>query len=682
MMEDGARYLCGQLCRERFLAGERAFDPPRDQGAARSADRTSLPDRVRVATTSRAPAPPVDKASDELAVHPWAAAVLAALAVLVSTLSGDSNAWLAGVFVAGAALIVAYARARRGTRVEWVAPAALALGAAAALLPGERPTGWAMAGLGGVALWLSFRTAWYAWLERPVRGLASDLEALLPPTARVPANDEGYEEVPAEALRAGDLVVVLEGETIPADGVVQGSSGIAVRYPGSALSTPAEHGDFVLAGTRVLDGAIRVEARRTGRDRALDKAIRVGRNGNDRSSSDALLRRAIVRWAWAPVALVAFGLFFLDGLDGMVAWAVGVPLLGMLAALSAPAEAAALAAARRGMYFGSASALQKASRVQTTAILLRGALTMGEPTVRQVHRFGSLSVAKLLAVAAATERPARDHPIARAIIRRAELEAPRAPTEVQRSAVHPGLGVTATTRRGESVVVGRRQLLLDEGISVASADAEASLIENEGLTPIFVAVEDRLEGLLAISDPTQPGARDAVRRIAELPSDVVIVSGDDRRTVERVAAQLGASSVKAPLLPHERAREVRSLREQGTIVATVGRGGEDDEVLAAADVPISLRLVGSMLEDRGIAMTTHDARDAAGALWIARAAARTRRRCLGICAAVVGILALGSAAGWMTPFGAATLGFAAEAWTARAGSRLLRRVDLRVPTRQ
>ena len=232
------------------------------------------------------------------------------------------------------------------------------------------------------------------------------------------------------------------------------------------------------------------------------------------------------------------------------------------------------------------------------------------------------------------------------------------------------------------MVVGRRQLLLDEGISVAAADQDAEHIENEGLTPIFIAIAGNLEALVAILDPTHVGAPDAVRRIADLPCEVVILSGDDRRTVERIAASLGASSVKAPLLPRERVSEVRALRETGGVTAAIGRGGEDDAVLAEADVPISLRLVGTALEERGVVVASRDVRDAAGALWIARAVRRSTLRTVGVATVLLVVVAASAALGWLTPMAAALIAVGAEAWALRAGSRLLRRVDLREPMRQ
>jgi Cu+-exporting ATPase len=431
----------------------------------------------------------------------------------------------------------------------------------------------------------------------------------------------------------------------------------------------------------MLEGAITIRVRRTGQERGIVRAIELGSRMQQDRAPASRLRFAVAQWSWLLLAPAAISALVWAGPAGAATLLLGVPLLALLFSVDVPLEAGALASARRGMLFGSSRALHDAGRTSITAILLRGALTAGDPIVQQVQALGTMDPNDAVALAAAAEDAAGGHPIARAVrhyARDHDLPLP----SVRRERLHAGLGVTATTSHGVPVVVGRRQLLLDQGISVATADSDAAHIESEGLTPIFIAVDGRLEALLAILDPTHVGARDAVQRIADLPCEVVILSGDDRRTVERVAAQLGASRVKAPLLPHERVAEVRALRETGGVTATIGRGGEDDAVLAEADVPVSLRLVGSALEDRGIVIASQDVRDAAGALWVARAVQQATRRSLGASFLGAVLVVLGTGFGWMTPLIAALCALATEAWTLRAGSRLLRRVDLRVPMQQ
>ena len=647
--DDGARYLCSAACHERFLRGDHDFDSPAsNREEALRVERPSIPDLVREATLVR---------SDEVETD------------------GARGSALGHVHMS-------FRTAHVSRLVQVVAPVGLALAAVSVLwTPGGRPSTWSLVGLGVAALAVSIRRWVQAAASSPVGRVARTLRDSLPDKARVPSPDRSvYEEVPAEQLHQGDLVVVLEDEIVPADGVIERGSGVASRFPGAGLSRPYDEGDFLLAGTRVLEGALTVRVRRTGEGRGIVRAVELASRRPQHGGAAFRLRWAVNQWSWVLLGPPAIALLLWNGLESAAVLLLGAPLVGVLASLYVPVEAAALASARRGMFFGSSRALRDAGRVGTTVIVLRGALTVGEPIVQQVHSLGGVDLSELLGMTAAAERIVADHPIARAIRHYATEQGHAAPP-ARRTRLHPGLGVTAVTHKGTSLVVGRRQLLLDERISVATADADAAHIENEGLTPIFVALDGRLEALLAILDPTHVGARDAVQRISDLPSEVVIFSGDDRKTVERIAAHLGASQVKAPLLPAERVAEVRSLEDTGA-VAVIGRGGDDDAVLAAADVPIPLRLAGSALEDRGIAIASHDVRDAAGALWIARAARRTASRGLGICVVTMLAVVLGAALGWMTPMAAALLGLGTEAWTVQAGPRLLRRVDLRVPMQQ
>ncbi len=640
--EGGARYLCSQACQERFLRGDREFDSPVSTRAEEPrVERPSIPDLVRGATLARQ--------------------------------DGESAAMDERKRL----------RTMDASRmVQSLAPIGLVLAGVSAFAASGGPSTWTMIGLGVAALVVLLRGWVHASILSSVHKAQQELIWNLPIKARVPSPDHStYEEVPIEQLQQGDVVVILEREIVPVDGEIEQGAGVASRYPHAALSRPYADGDFLLAGTRVLDGALTVRVRRTGDSRGIVRAAELAHRRRQGAGAVFRLHWAVNQWSWVLLGPVAIALFVWNGLDGAAAVLLGAPLIGVLGSLDVPIAAASLAAARRGMFFGSSRALRDAGRVQTTAIVLRGALTASDPIVQRVHRLGKTDVAELLGMAAAAEQIVADHPIARAIRHYAAEHGDAAP-QVRRSSFRPGFGVIAVTQSGSNLVVGRRQLLLNEGISVASADADAEHIENEGMTSIFVAVDGRLEALFAIHDPTHVGARDAVQRLSDLPSEVVILSGDDRRTVERIAAQLGAPQVKAPLLPVERVGEVRALRETGGIVAAIGRGGDDDNLLAAADVPIPLRLVGSALEDRGIAIASHDVRDAAGALWIARAARQTVWRSLGVCAAASLVLVGGAGLGWMTPMAAALLGLGTEAWTLRAGSRLLRRVDLRVPMQQ
>jgi len=688
-LEDGVRFLCGEECRARFLRGERNFDAPAGRPTERPrVERPSIPDLVREATVVRDASEPGHGEGAQARRHdPTVATGLALLALALVLLSPNQDlGWLGAFLIVLCAAVNARIRLttlRATQSLRIVAPLGLGLAAIAGALTADPDAQrWSLAGAAIAGIAVSIRNWVHSSLSSSLRAATRELRETLPLKARVPSHDpSAYEEVPAASLRQGDLVVVLEGELAPADGVIEEGSGLGLRYPKAAHERQYNEGDFILAGTRLLEGAATIRVRRTGHDRGIVRAVELGQRKRQGRTVAAWLAFAVTEWSWLLLAPAAIAAFVWAGPAGAGAFLLGVPVLGLLASLDIPLDAGALASARRGMFFGSSRALRDAGRTATTAILLRGALTAGEPIVQQAHPLGGTELDRVLALAASVERAAEDHPVARAIQRYAD-ERGHAAATVRKERVHEGLGVTAVTSHGVPVVVGRRQLLLDEGISVATADSDATHIESEGLTPIFIAIDGRLEALVAILDPIHVGARDAIQRIADLPCDVVILSGDDRRTVERIAAQLGAPRVKAPLLPHERVTEVRALRETGGITATIGRGGEDDAVLAAADVPISLRLVGSALEDRGLVVASHDVRDAAGALWVARAVRQATRRGIGSCVLVAAIIVLGVAFGWMTPVIASLSGLATEAWALRAGSHLLRRVDLRVPMQQ
>jgi P-type E1-E2 ATPase len=688
-LEDGARFFCGRVCTERFLLGECGFDETTRQPVeAPRATRPSIPDLVREATVTREAGE--DVMGDGTKRHrydPFAAAGIAVIAAgLVILWPGRETAWLGASLIVLSAAVnarIPLSALRASPSLRVVAPVGLALAAVAAALTTDPQTQkWALLGAAAAAFLVSIRNGIHASLIGSMRAAARDMAETLPTRARVPTHDPlAYEEVSSDDLRQGDLAVVLEGEHAPADGVIEEGDCLALRYPGAAQARPYGEQEFILAGTQVLEGAITLRVRRTGKDRALARAIELGQRKRQDRAVPSRLRFIVTRWSWLALAPAAVALLVWAGPAAAATLLLGAPVLALLASLDVPLDAGALAAAQRGMFFGSSRALRDAGRAKTTAILLRGALTAGEPIVQQALPLGGMDLDHVLALAAAAESIAEDHPIAGAI-RRYASEHVDSTALVRKERALAGLGVTAVTSHGVPVVVGRRQLLLDEGISIAGADADATHIENEGLAPIFIAVDGRLEALIAVLDPTHVGARDAIGRIADLPCEVVILSGDDRRTVERIAAQLGAPHVKAPLLPHERVQEVRSLRESGGVIATIGRGGNDDAVLAAADVPVSLRLAGSALEDRGVAIASRDVRDAAGALWLARAVRRATWRSIGACAAATVVVAVGAALGWMTPIAAAFMASATEAWALRAGPRLLRRVDLRVPMKQ
>jgi len=397
-LEDGVRFLCSGECKARFLRGEHEFDAPARQPTERPrVERPSIPDLVREATVVRDEDDGGDREDAKARRYdPVVASGLALLALALLLLTPSPEVvWLGAVLIVlcaalNARIQLAAVRATRSLRV--VAPLGLALAAASGVLaPDPESQRWALVGAAVAAVAVSVRSWVHSSLSASLRAGARELRETLPLKARVPSHDpSAYEEVPSTRLRQGDLVVVLEGELTPADGVIEEGSGLALRYPRAAHARPYDEGDFILAGTRMLEGAATIRVRRTGRERGIVRALEIGRRKQRERAAASRIRFAVTHWSWLVLAPVAVAAFIWGGPAGAATFLLGIPVLALLASLDVPLDAGALASARRGMFFGSSRALRDAGRTGTTAILLRGALTAGEPIVQQAHSLGSM----------------------------------------------------------------------------------------------------------------------------------------------------------------------------------------------------------------------------------------------------------------------------------------------------
>ncbi len=531
------------------------------------------------------------------------------------------------------------------------------------------------------------------WLDararHPVGGIVHALLHDLPARLRVPAGDTAearYVEVPTSRIRTGEEILAVEGEVVGVDGVVQAGEAQVLLHPGAQIPTRRAAGDPVLAGARVVEGAIRLLSTRVADERALVRVRRFGAAQHD-GARIARLAEEVSRWGGVLALFLAIGgLAFAASPDlaGQLSAAVllAAPLLAARRSAELPLVAAAAGACARGIVFHDARTLENAGRIVTAALCTSGTITEGKPEVIEVDLIGEggePELNTLLALVAAAEAIVEDHPIARALRRHASSRGIE-PTPVRRPVHHPGRGITAQTSQG-ALVVGNRALLLDEGVSVALADAAAMCAEERGYTAVLVALAGRVRAVIALRDEVHVGSRAALQRLFDQRIEVVLLSGDHRSTVEVIARQLDVTHVKAELVPNEQAAEVRRLRESGGLVAVIGRRGHDDAALAAADVPVVLGAAGAPEGERAIALATDDVRDAASALWIARAArSEALRGVLLSVGAGMPLLAV-AALGWVVPATAALLAIAIDAVALPAGARLLRRIELRVPTR-
>ncbi len=676
------RWFCADDCRL-------AFRTARDRVRTRAA--TPIPIGMRgdeVAELHLLPAPPSSPPPAELlgakAISVFAPAALAGVLAFVP---GQIPAILAAVIItslAGFQLIRGDGhRADTGRIAGLLGPIGSACLAIGAVFRPD-PSFFLLAAAAGVGLyWL--RSTLVVRGKRELDAILGELCASVPERSRMslPDPDDGRpletRDSATSSIRTGEEVLVEAGDVVPVDGTV--SAGEATIYPYPTATEPVlrRAQSSVLAGARVVSGAVRVTSTRVGDARALFRPRSFGQEGTPGSAS--LTRFAT--WAKSPVISLLFlaamaGLAFVfqqglaAGLTRLGTALLVMPVLSLVLGAKWPFVSASALAASRGVVFRDASALERAGRVTAAALCTDGTVTHGTCQLVEVNPLGKpQESAELTALAMGAEVVAEPHPIAEAVRIFGE-ERGITPTALRRAAYAPGRGVTALIDGGAALVIGNRHSLLQAGVSVAVADREAQRAESLGRTVIFLAVGGRARALFVLEDPVRPEARAAVQQLIDLDVEVLLLSGDHRATVEALARTLDITHVKAELSGDERAAEVGRLREAGGVVAVIGRSPADETSLAMADVALTLDAAGSTMEG-DLAVASGDVRDAAWALSIARRARRTAQAV--VTTTIVGGLsvAIASAIGVLHPLAAVVAAFGIDAWALPSAARLLRR---------
>lgn len=465
-------------------------------------------------------------------------------------------------------------------------------------------------------------------------GALADLQ---PRTARVV--QEGQEmDLPVEALRPGDLIQVRPGERIPADGeVVDGTSAVdESMLTGESLPVEKGPGDLVIGGTVNRTGTFRYRATRLGQDSTLSRIVGLMREAQaGRAPIQNLVDR--VTAVFVPVVLVIAALTPVAwlllggehaGARGFAA-AVAVLIIACPCAMGLAVPTALMVATGRGASAGillkGAAPLQRAGEVDVVVLDKTGTLTEGKPRVTDLVRAGAevpvapvvapgpfgpgpfgqpgdpesasaggaglagvvpaLDDRTLLRLVASVEAVS-EHPLGEAVVAYARALGVE-PSRVEGFAGHTGRGVSGRVE-GHDVVVGTPAFLAEQGVDAGPMSAAADILAEEGKTPLFVAVDGRLEGFMAVADVERPGAAAAVARLEAMGVEVVLLTGDNRRTAEAVARRVGIRHVVAGVLPEGKEAEIRRLQEEGRVVAMVGDGINDGPALARADVGIAM----------------------------------------------------------------------------------------------
>jgi Cu+-exporting ATPase len=440
---------------------------------------------------------------------------------------------------------------------------------------------------------LESRARWQ--LGDAVRGL----HALVPATAQRRTFGDEEQTVPVAALRPGDEVVVRPGERMPSDGrVVAGESAVdESMLSGESLPVEKAPGDRVVGGTLNTNGRLLVALERTGAQTALAQiaaAVEVAQGSRAPIARLADRLSAVFVPIVLAVAAVAFVAWWLaeptaQGLGVAVERMVAVLVIACPCALGLATPAAVAVGAGRGaelgILFRNGGALEAASRVDSVFVDKTGTLTTGQPAVVAIEPEAAVAADELLRLAAAAESGS-EHPFAIAVLAAARsrgIEVPAA--EAFRATTATGV---AARVQGALVRVGKAGWLAEQGIEVQAAAARADALARGSWTPLFVAHDERLLGVLGVADPALPEACTAVAELHARGLQVTMLTGDRAAVARAMAGELGITRVEAELLPVDKARLVEQARGEGRHVVMVGDGVNDAPALAAADVGMAV----------------------------------------------------------------------------------------------
>lgn len=533
-----------------------------------------------------------------------------------------------------------------------------ATGIGAAYLIALINTAWPEAGFGGrdatfyeaVAM-LTLFIVLGRYLEALTRGRASEairrLMALQPQRARL-LRDGQEIEVPADEVEVGDICLVRPGEAVPVDGViVEGYSAVDESLvTGESLPVEKTAGDTVLAGTLNRTGAFKLRAVRVGRETTLAQIVRLV---EEAQASRAPIQR-LADWVAGHfilgvhlLALATFAFWFFYGYDRwfqpesrllLSAGALGqmgafgfaflmsvtVLVISCPCAVGLATPAAVMAgtgiAASQGILFKGADAIEATARLQVIVFDKTGTLTQGRPSLTDVVALPGTTAEELLAWAAIAERRS-EHPLGEAVLTGAR-ERGLQPPEPQEFRALPGQGVEARLD-GRTVILGNRRLMAEAGVDILPLEEQAQRLEEEGKTVVFVALDGRPLGLLAVADTPKPTAAQAVAELRRMGLQVAMLSGDNWRTARAIARSLGIEQVLAEVLPQGKAEALRQLQEQGLRVAMVGDGINDAPALAQADVGMAIGSGTDIAKETGhVILVRDDPLDVVAAIETAR----------------------------------------------------------------
>ncbi|WP_407281584.1 heavy metal translocating P-type ATPase [Methanolobus sp. WCC1] len=481
------------------------------------------------------------------------------------------------------------------------------------------------------------------YLEARAKGRTSEsikkLIGLQAKTARIIVAGE-EKEIPVEDVQVDDIVFVRPGEKIPVDGVViEGSSAIdESMITGESIPVEKNVEDMVIGSTINKSGALKFRATNVGADTALARIIELVENAQNSKAPIQRIADVVAGHFILVVHIIALAAFFFWYFIGYEAFnaainsgiespflfslliSITVLVISCPCAVGLATPAAIMVGtgkgAENGILIKGGEALETTLKIDTIVFDKTGTLTKGKPELTDVIITSEHNENEVLSIAASAEKGS-EHPLGEAIVKAAE-DKQLSLKSVEHFNSIAGHGVEATIQ-GSRILLGTRKLMEDNGIDVSSINENMEKLESEGKTAMIVATEDNVIGLVAVADTLKENSKEAVEKLQKMNIEVVMITGDNRRTADAIASQLGIKRVLSEVLPGDKASEIKKLQDEGRIVAMVGDGINDAPALTQSDIGIAMGAGTDIaMESAQIVLIKNDLRDVLASIRLSR----------------------------------------------------------------
>lgn len=437
------------------------------------------------------------------------------------------------------------------------------------------------------------------YLEAVAKGKTSEaikkLMGLQAKTARI-VRDGQEVDIPIEEVEVGDAIIVRPGEKVPVDGVlIEGNSTVdESMLTGESIPVEKNVGDQVIGATINKLGTFKFEAKKVGKDTMLSQIIKMV---EDAQGSKAPIQKLAdyVSGIFVPVVL---GIGFLTlivwylitgNINTAIVNAVAVLVIACPCALGLATPTAIMVGtgkgAENGILIKGGEYLETSYKINALVLDKTGTITKGEPEVTDIVKFNNMDEKEILRIASVTEKKS-EHPLGAAIFEKGKKELDEIADPESFEAI-PGHGIHSMVD-GKDIYIGNRKLMQDKGIDISEVEVEVERLEHEGKTAMLISSEGKIAGIIAVADTVKEHSKDAIKELQEMGIEVWMITGDNKRTAEAIASQVGIINVLAEVLPENKAEEVEKLKKQGKIVGMVGDGINDAPALATADIGIAI----------------------------------------------------------------------------------------------